>query len=103
MSQARLLSTLLMLLALCAGCAVGPPPSSTDYQDLLTLFADWRTFEQPPLRDGAPDYTAARMSRAHTEWRSYRDRLHAIDPSEWPTEQQVDWHCLLYTSPSPRD
>ena len=94
MSQARTLSPLLTLLALCAGCAVGPTASSTDYQDLLTLFADWRAFEQPPLRDGAPDYTAARMSRAHAEWRSYRDRLHAIDPSEWPTEQQVDWHLV---------
>ncbi len=35
------------------------------YEDLLALFADWREFEQPPLRDGAPDYTAERFEAAH--------------------------------------
>lgn len=39
--------------------AVGqtPPPAGT-YQDLVTLFHEWRAFEAPPLRAGAPDYTA---------------------------------------------
>ena len=69
--------------ALLAACAVGPSTTSTDYEDLLQLFADWLAFEQPPLQDGAPDYTAARMERA-------------------PVREQLQ-HCLLYTSPSPRD
>ena len=80
--------------ALLAACAVGPSTTSTDYEDLLQLFADWRAFEQPPLRDGAPDYTAARMARAHGAWRGLKARLDAIDPSSWPTEQQVDWHLV---------
>lgn len=61
---------------------------------MLQLFADWRAFERPPLRGGAPDYTRARMVSAHREWRDYRDRLHAIDPSGWPVAQQVDWHIV---------
>ena len=28
------------------------------HDDLIDLFTDWRQFEQPPLLDGAPDYTA---------------------------------------------
>ncbi len=80
--------------ALLAACAVGPATTPTDYEDLLQLFADWRAFEQPPLRDGAPDYTAARMARAHGAWRGLKARLDAIDPSSWPTEQQVDWHLV---------
>ena len=32
------------------------------YQDLLTLFAQWRQFETPPLLEGAPDYTAAKLT-----------------------------------------
>ena len=80
--------------ALLAACAVGPSTTSTDYEDLLQLFADWRAFEQPPLQDGAPDYTAARMARAHGAWRGLKARLDAIDPSSWPTEQQVDWHLV---------
>jgi len=33
-------------------------PTSNKYEDLTALFQEWRTFENPPLRDGAPDYTA---------------------------------------------
>ena len=28
-----------------------------NYQDLEKLFVEWREFEKPPLKDGAPDYT----------------------------------------------
>jgi hypothetical protein len=47
------------------------------------------------MKDGAPDYTAARMATAHRQWREYHARLHAIDPSGWPVEQQVDWQLVL--------
>ncbi len=77
------------------GCATAPPaPASSEYADLLSLFEEWRAFEEPPRLDGAPDYTLARMRAAHAEWTTYRDRLHAIDPSGWPVEQQVDWHIV---------
>ena len=33
------------------------------YEDLTSLFTEWRAFERPPLRDGAPDYTAATLAR----------------------------------------
>ncbi len=32
---------------------------STDYNDLVALFKTWRSFEKPPLKEGAPDYTKA--------------------------------------------
>jgi len=63
-------------------------------EDLATLFKDWRDFEQPPMVDGAPDYTAARMSAASAELRSYQRRLQAIDRSGWSVEQQADWHIV---------
>jgi len=85
---------MLVTAALGFGCAGAPPTKTTDYQQLLRLFEDWRAFEAPPLRDGAPDYTHARMSRAHAAWRGLRDRLHAIDTSGWPVERQVDWHIV---------
>lgn len=68
--------------------------ASSGYEDLVTLFSDWRAFEQPPLRDGAPDYTAATFARRHAELKKYQARLHAIQPESWPVEQQVD-HQLL--------
>lgn len=85
---------LLAAATLWAGCAAGPAVRTADYQDLLALFSEWRSFERPPLRNGAPDYTPARMARAHEEWRSLKDRLYAIDPSGWPVAQQADWHLV---------
>ena len=62
-----------------------------DYQDLLRLFAEWRAFERPALRDGAPDYTAATIARKHAELRSFEARLAAIDAGSWSIGQQVDY------------
>ena len=64
------------------------------YQDLLTLFGEWRAFERPPLRDGAPDYTAKTFERRRQELKTYETRLAAIDPSHWPIEQQVDYQLV---------
>lgn len=69
--------------------ASGATPSAS-YADLLTLFEDWRTYERPPLRDGAPDYTAATVARRHAGLAQFRSRLAAIDASTWPVEQRVD-------------
>jgi hypothetical protein len=68
--------------------------SASTYQSLRSLFQQWRAFERPPLREGAPDYTAATMSRMHTELRSWQSRLNAIDTTGWTTEQQIDWHLV---------
>ena len=65
-----------------------------DYADLLALFEDWREFEQPPMRDGAPDYTAETFARRYEAFGAYRQRLLDIDPSGWPVTQQVDWHLV---------
>ena len=81
-------------------CSVAPQDGAASvdgagsYADLTALFEDWRAFEQPPLRDGAPDYTAERMAAAHAELARYVDRLQALDPGGWPVEQQVDWHVV---------
>ena len=65
-----------------------------DYEELVSLFEDWREFEEPPMLNGAPDYTEARLAAAHQELGAYRARLNAIDPSGWPIGQRVDWHIV---------
>jgi Bacterial protein of unknown function (DUF885) len=67
---------------------------STRYEDLVSLFRDWRAFQRPKLVDGVPDYTAAAMAAQHRELASWRARLSAIDPGGWPNPQQVDWYVV---------
>ena len=64
------------------------------YSDLLALFGEWRAFERPALRDGAPDYTAAAISRRHEELKRYQARLAAIDPDGWSIERRIDYDLV---------
>jgi len=66
----------------------------SSYQDLVALFEDWRAFERPPMREGAPDYTVQTFARRHRELNGFQARLAAIDPAHWPIEQQVDYQLL---------
>jgi hypothetical protein len=76
------------------GCAPTDAPESTDYQDLVALFEEWRAFEQPEFAAGVPDYTAPAMADQHRELATYQGRLAAIDPSGWPVAQQVDYRLV---------
>jgi len=66
----------------------------SSYQDLVALFEDWRAFERPPMRQGAPDYTAETFARMHRELNGFQARLAAIEHGSWPIEQQVDYQLL---------
>ena len=83
-----------------AALMAGPAQASDDssgpgsYQDLVSLFAQWRSFEVPPARNGAPDYTAATSARRLAELADWRARLAAIDSSSWPVEQRVDYEIV---------
>jgi hypothetical protein len=83
-----------LLLILCLLLTQPLSAIADSYEDLLVLFDDWRTFEQPPLLDGAPDYTAGRFEQRYGQFHQYRQRLMDIDPTGWPVHQQVDWHLV---------
>jgi len=92
----------LILRALLITITIGTPAWSaaedamtrSSYQDLVALFEDWRAFERPPMREGAPDYTAQTFARRHRELKGFQARLAAIDPAHGPIEQQVDYQLL---------
>ena len=69
-------------------------PRGSRYEDLVSLFADWRLFQKPKLVDGVPDYTAAAMATQKRELKSYQRRLAAIDSSRWPVARQADYHVV---------
>ncbi len=63
-------------------------------QQLRDLFAEWRAFEQPDMRSGVPDYSAAAMARKQAALQSYQARLAAIDVTQLPRSDQVDHHLV---------
>ena len=92
-SRSFALALMALTLAAPARATEGTAPVA-GYEDLTQLFAEWRVFEQPPLRTGAPDYTAATCATRHQELKVFQQRLAAIDPGKWPVEQQVDYELL---------
>jgi hypothetical protein len=88
----RLAPALAALVLAVPAAAEAAAPSG--YDALVKLFEEWRAFERPPLRDGAPDYTAATFARRHAELPAWKARLAAIDTTGWPIEARVD-HRLV--------
>jgi hypothetical protein len=68
--------------------------TNAGHEKLLQLFRDWRAFERPPQRDGAPDYTANTFDARYQVFLKLRQQLGDFDISDWPVPQQVDWHLI---------
>ncbi|MDA7558104.1 hypothetical protein N8768_02980 [Flavobacteriaceae bacterium] len=62
-----------------------------NYADLENLFVTWRIFENPPKKDGAPDYTKNTFEQRWPEFLNLKSTLMAIDTTNWSIEKQVDW------------
>ncbi|WP_422359752.1 hypothetical protein [Reichenbachiella sp.] len=71
--------------------SVAPTQVEASYQDLVSLFKDWRAFEVPPMKDGSPDYTAATFEKRWPEFKQLQKQLLAMDTSGWDTNEKVDW------------
>lgn len=71
-----------------------PRPASRSYAELVALFTQWRTFEQPPRVNGVPDYSPATNARRMEELRQLQARLRAIDTTGWSIAEQVDHHLV---------
>ena len=89
---------LLILLSTLLCCSQSQEKSdkviSSDYEDLVTLFKEWRDFQKPKINKGVPDYTAAAMEKQQQGLKEQQAKLAAIDPSSWPISQQVDYHIV---------
>jgi hypothetical protein len=78
-----------------ASTALSAQAPAQTYQQLVSLFQEWRAFEEPPrLGGGVPDYSAATNERRLAELRKLQARLQAIDTRDWPIGQQVDHHLV---------
>lgn len=71
-----------------------PVTVKKEYTDLVDLFKEWRTFERPPVREGAPDYTAETFQQRWPNFQQLQAQLLAFDTSGWSVAQQADWHII---------
>ena len=53
------------------------------YPDLEKLYEEWRTFEKPPLLDGAPDYRKTTFEERQSNFIQLQTKLKEIDTVKW--------------------
>ena len=68
--------------------------SPATYADLETLFSEWRTFENPPKLEGAPDYRKSTFEQRMPEFKDLQSKLLQMDTSGWSIPEQVDWRIV---------
>ena len=68
--------------------------SSSRYEDLVSLFNEWRKFQAPEMNSGIPDYSPGAMKKQYSELTSWKAKLAAIDTSGWPIKHQADWYLV---------
>ena len=65
-----------------------------NYEKLHEFFFQWRNFESPPLRDGAPDYTKGQFNKRRRVFKSLERKLANIDTSGWSRSAQADYRFI---------
>lgn len=83
-----------LLLPLIFTLACKPDEPQKDYASLQKLFKDWRAFEVPPLRNGAPDYTKAAFGKRMNDFKKLKNRLLHFDTSGWQVSEIIDWKII---------
>jgi len=67
---------------------------ASNYQELVELFKVWRTFENPPKLDGAPDYRKATFEKLKPMFEQIRREHSSIDTAGWGIAEKVDWALM---------
>lgn len=83
--------TLLLIYLMTYNLAISQENKSNNYSVLVSLFKEWRAFEKPPLRNGAPDYTLETFNKRLPVFKKLQQKLKDIDTSAWRIENKVDW------------
>ncbi len=93
-SRPRLAVVLAAAICLVAPVSISAQSPSRSYNQLESLFTEWRTFEEPPRVGGIPDYRPATNTRRLAQLKRMQARLAAIDTTGWRIPEQVDLHIV---------
>ncbi len=89
-----LVATAAILTALAGVAGVWAAPPAADSPAVEALFHDWRTFETPPLLDGAPDYRTATFESRRAGFLALRARLQALAAKASSNDESIDLALL---------
>jgi len=67
------------------------PLATNKYEDLVSLYQEFRDFLKPKFENGVPDYSATAMAQQYQDLNNFQQRLAAIDTRGWPISQKVDY------------
>ena len=86
----------LIIIALCflIGCQGVSDNLAADYDELVSLFNEFREYQKPILVDGIPDYSEGTMKAKLEGVRAFQQRLEDMDTTEWSTSSQVDYYLV---------
>src|SRR2546423_1710976 len=91
---------LALCLAVCAPLAVMAKPAApseapaSSYQQLATLFTNWRAFNHPAIANGRPDYSPAAITKKDEGRAAFRKPLKTNDTNGWSTEHKNDYRVV---------
>ena len=97
----KIKSILGLCLCLCEFFSCGPgginegmTAGSTDYQNLIKLFKEFREYQKPAIVDGVPDYTVIAMAEQVAWSKEFWEKFELIDSSSWTIQEKVDYEVL---------
>jgi len=67
---------------------------SASFKNLVELYQEWRSFENPPLLNGAPDYTKKGREDRWPEFERLQSRLLSLDTAAMSTPEKIDWYLV---------
>ncbi|MDT0608217.1 DUF885 family protein [Croceitalea rosinachiae] len=94
MKQFYLLATIILVPILLFGFSTNDDPSINSHEELVNLFKEWRTFENPPKLNGVPDYSLESFEKRWPTFKALETKLVKIDTTDWSIAQRVDWHIV---------
>lgn len=74
--------------------ALAQQGAENEYPDLVSFFKAWRSFEKPPLLEGAPDYRAISFMNRLPKYENILKEFYAIDTVGMSIAQKVDWYVV---------
>ena len=61
---------------------------NTHFDKLTSLFKEWRTFENPPMLNGAPDYTRATFNKRLPKFKELQKKLNSFNTKSWTVQEK---------------